>query len=353
MLGNHQPANDDFDLGRLSGRLAAKWLRVLIVSVAAAGLALAFVKSATPHYKGETRLLIEIRGTSSNRPDGNAENDRPILNEEGVAGQLEVISSTGILKQVADKLDLSHLPEFDDAAEPSPVEKLLVAAGLSVDPDDIPAEERVLKAMRGKLNVYRVEKSRFIGIEFSSEDAKLAADIPNALAETFIAAQRDATVQSNTDAIRWRGSEIKSEAALQRELLETAPRKESNYRPVEARVFSRATVPAEPYFPKALPIAGVAFAATLLVTAIMTLLGEMFGGRTTRPATGAKPEPITQVPMPDALASVEGEVGCRATAFRRGDRNGRLKARHWGRNCSETSDRRRLKARNLHFAGGR
>ena len=52
---------------------------------------------------------------------------------------------------------------------------------------EIPLEERVLKKMREKLNVYGVEKTRVIAIEFSSEDPKLAADIPNAIAAAYIA----------------------------------------------------------------------------------------------------------------------------------------------------------------------
>ena len=61
--------------------------------------------------------------------------------------------------------------------------------GLKSDPEEIPPEERVLKKMREKLNVYSVEKTRIIAIEFSSEDAKLAAAIPNAIADAYIAGQ--------------------------------------------------------------------------------------------------------------------------------------------------------------------
>src|SRR5690606_34148379 len=61
-----------------------------------------------------------------------------------------------------------------------------------------------------------------------------------------------------------------------------------NYLPADARIFSRAIVPAEPYFPKPLPIAGAAFVGSLLVMAIVTLLQELFSGRAMRPAAGSK-----------------------------------------------------------------
>ena len=127
---------------------------------------------ATPHYKAETRLLIETRESVFTRPQGDSESDKPLLDEEGVTSQVEVISSTDILKQVARKLDLAKLPEFDEAAGMSAFGRLLVIAGLKADPNEIPAEERVLKSFREKLTVYRVEKSRVIVIEFSSEDPR-------------------------------------------------------------------------------------------------------------------------------------------------------------------------------------
>ena len=125
------------------------------------------------------------------RPQGGAEDDRPLLDEEGVTSQVEVIGSTDFLKQVALKLNLSSLPEFDEAADMSLLSRMLVVVGLKTDPNEIPPEERVLKAFREKLTVYRVEKSRVIVIELSSEDPKLAAEIPNALADAYIAGQGD------------------------------------------------------------------------------------------------------------------------------------------------------------------
>jgi uncharacterized protein involved in exopolysaccharide biosynthesis/Mrp family chromosome partitioning ATPase len=487
MPGVQNTASDvDVDLGRLFSSLAAHWFRILVVSLVITGLALVFAWLATPRYMGETRLLIETRESVFTQPDTNNSNDNsPVFDEEGVISQVEVIGSTDILKQVAQKLNLSRLPEFDEAADMSMVGRLLIMAGLKTDPNEIPPEERVLKAFREKLSVYRVEKSRVIVIEFSSEDPKLAAEIPNALADTYLAVQRDAKSQSNSDATEWLEPEIadlrtrvkeaelkvaayrsksdllvgqnnsvlatqqlselstelarvranraateanaqgvraalksgtsldalpdvlssgliqrlrerqvqlkadiadlsttlldghprlralnsqladldgqirnealkvlkgleteaqtaqlresqligslnqlkaesarageeevelralEREAAAQRELLESyltryreaTSRKERNYLPVDARIFSRAIVPAEPYFPKTIPIVGAALAASLLIMAIVTLLQELFSGRAMRPAAGIRPQPIEQVPMPEPSAA--------------------------------------------------
>jgi len=468
MSGVQSTTSDvDVDLGRLFASLVRNWIRIVTVAAVITGLAFAIAWLATPHYKGETRILIETGESVFTRPgNANGESDRPILDEEGVISQVEVISSTDILKRVAQKLELSKLPEFDEAADMSVVSRLMVIAGLMNDPSEIPPEERVLKAFREKLKVFRVEKSRVIVVEFSSEDPELAARIPNTLADEYLAVQRDAKLQSNADATDWLQPEIadlskrvkeaearvatfrsqsdlligqnnsvlatqqlselsselsrvrasrgaaeataasvrtalqdgasldslptvlsseliqrlrerqvqlradiadlsttllgnhpriralnsqladlnaqtraeatkllrgldteaktlqarerqliadlnsqkaesaragdeevelralEREAKAQRELLESyltryreaASRRERNYLPVDARVFSRAIVPAEPYFPKILPITGAAFAASLLIMGIVTLLQELFSGRAMRPA---------------------------------------------------------------------
>lgn len=475
-------ADVDVDLRQLFASLARNWLRIVVVALVVTGLAFALTWLATPHYRAETRLLIETRESVYTRPDGTNDNDKPILDEEGVTSQVEVISSTDILKQVAQKLNLSRLSEFDETADMPLLSRLLVIAGLKSDPSEIPPEERVLTKMREKLNVYRVEKSRVIVIEFSSENPRLAAEIPNAIADAYISVQGNANIESNSAATDWLAPEIadlskrvkdaeakvasyrarsdllmggnnsvlatqqlselsselsrvrasrasaeatadsvrralqnggsldavpevlsseliqrlrerqvelktniadlstslldnhpriralrsqladldrqirneaekimkglmtqaqtaqarenqlvadvntlkaasaragdqqveldalQREATAQRQLLESyltryreaSSRKDSNYLPVDARVFSRAVAPSEPYFPKILPITGAAFVGSLLLMAIVTLLQELFSGRAMRPAAVARFEPIEQVAMPVA-----------------------------------------------------
>ncbi|RUY57541.1 exopolysaccharide transport family protein, partial [Mesorhizobium sp. M7A.F.Ca.CA.001.05.1.1] len=79
---------------------------------------------------------------------------------------------------------------------------------------------------------------------------------------------------------------------------EAASRQDRNYLPVDARIASKASVPSEAYFPKVGPIVGAAFAASLLIMAIVTLLRELFSGRAMRPASGSRFERIDEVAMP-------------------------------------------------------
>ncbi|ESY83162.1 chain-length determining protein [Mesorhizobium sp. LNHC221B00] len=479
-------ADVDVDLKQLFASLARRWLRTVLVVLVVTGLAFALASLATRHYKAETQVEIVPRESVYTRPaSNNSDTDKPILDEQGVATQVQIISSNEILKQVAQKLGLEKLPEFNDALDMSPLSRLLVLVGLKSDPMEIPTEERVLKKMHEKLNVYGVEKTRIIAIEFSSEDSKLAAAIPDDIAAAYIAGQGAAKLESNNAAADFLAPEIadlqrqvkdaeakvasyraqsdllmggnnsvlatqqlselsselskvranraaaeatadgvrkalqnggsldavpevlssdliqrlrerqvelrtniadlsttlldnhpriralksqlsdldaqiRSEAqkvmkgllmqaetakarenqlvadvntlkaasaqageqqvdldALQRDAAakrqqlelyltnyrEAASRQDRKYLPVDARIVSKASVPSEAYFPKIGPIVGAAFAASLLLMAVLTLLQELFSGRAMRPASGARFEPIDEVAMPATARS--------------------------------------------------
>ncbi|RWM04475.1 MAG: chain-length determining protein [Mesorhizobium sp.] len=201
-------ADVDVDLRRLFASLARSWLRIVLVTLVVTGLAFALAWLATPYYKATAKLEIGSRESEYTRPPGTNDDDKPILDEQGVATQVQIISSPDILKQVATKLNLDKLPEFDETLKMSALGRILVLVGLKSDPFDIPPEERVLNAMHDKLNVYAVEKTRAIAIEFSSKDPKLAADIANGIAMAYIASKSDAKLESNAAATNFLAPEI-------------------------------------------------------------------------------------------------------------------------------------------------
>ena len=211
----------DIDLGRLFSSIARKKWQILIVSLVATALVLAIASIIKPKYAGETRILIETRESIYTRSENDREAERPILDEEGVLSQVEVISSTDLLKNVARELNLASREEFDSAASVSSLERGLILLGLMNDPAAIAPEERVLKAFREKLSVYRVDRSRVIVIEFSSIDPQLAASVPNAIADAYLAIQKDAKQESNSDATEWLEPEI---ADLRRRVKEAESR---------------------------------------------------------------------------------------------------------------------------------
>ena len=99
---------------------------------------------------------------------------------------------------------------------------------------------------------------------------------------------------------------LEREATAQRQLLESyltryreaSSRTDRGYLPADARIFSRADKPIEPYFPKIIPMTIAAFVASLLLLSIGTLLSALFSGRALRPA-------YTQTPPVDKLDEVK------------------------------------------------
>jgi exopolysaccharide transport family protein len=229
MSGAHASQQDvDIDLGGLFGAIWRNRLRVLLATVACAGVAFAGASLITPRYKSEARLLIETREpaftTGTDRTQGREQ--QPALDELGIASQVQLLKSADLIKQVARNMKLYELEEFDTAAKPSAISDLLVLFGLRKSPLELAPEERVLKEFTEKLVVYQIERSRVIGIEFSSKDPRLAAEIPNEMAKVYLSLQSGAKLDTNSEATRW----LEPEIANLREKVREAEQKVAEYR---------------------------------------------------------------------------------------------------------------------------
>jgi uncharacterized protein involved in exopolysaccharide biosynthesis/Mrp family chromosome partitioning ATPase len=217
----------DIDLGGLFRAIWRRRGRVLLATVAFGGLAFIGASLMSPEYEGEARLLIESRqaefsGANQAQPQtGDSQFD-----ESGISSQVQVLRSADLIKQVAREMKLYELPEFDPTTNPSAISDVLVMLGIKKNPLDLPPEERVLKEFQKKLQVYQVEKSRVIAMQFTSEDPKLAAAIPNAMAKVFLSLQSGAKLDSNSEASRW----LEPEIANLREKVRDAEAKVADYR---------------------------------------------------------------------------------------------------------------------------
>jgi exopolysaccharide transport family protein len=216
----------DIDLAQF---FRAVWQRkgTILATTALVGV-LAFVgaHSIAPTYKSDTMLLIEPREPSFSASGPNASTIEPMPDELNVASQVQLLQSVDLMKQVARDLKLHERAEFDPQSSPSALTDFLVLFGLTKNPLDLAPEERVLKAFKEKLSVYQVEKSRVIGIEFTSKDPQLAADVPNAIADVYRSLQSGAKLDSNSEAVRW----LETEIANLREKVRDAEQKVAEYR---------------------------------------------------------------------------------------------------------------------------
>ena len=229
MSGLNKSQQDvDIDLGGLFGAIWRNRMRVLLATAACAGVAFVGANLIAPQYKGEARLLIETREPvfTTGQDRAAAGETQLAFDELGIASQVQLLQSADLIKQVARNMKLYELEEFDTTTRPSAISDLLVLLGVRKNPLDLPPEERVLKEFAGKLTVYQAERSRVIGIEFSSKDPVLAAAIPNEMAKVYLSLQSGARLDSNSEATRW----LEPEIANLREKVREAEQKVAEYR---------------------------------------------------------------------------------------------------------------------------
>ncbi|OWV77741.1 chain-length determining protein [Rhizobium sp. R635] len=227
MSGVVRDQDVDIDLGQLVRAVWARRLRVLAITLVAAGAAFAGAKLMSPQYRSETRLLIEPRAPAfASTQQANDASAGPLMDELNIASQVQLLQSADLLKRVINDLKLYNLPEFDDAANGSAMSSILVKLHLKKNPLENPPEERVIDAFIERLQVYQVPGSRVIGITFTSKDPKLAAAIPNVMAKVYLSIQSGAKLDSNSEATRWLEPEIEN---LRRKVSE-AEQKVAEYR---------------------------------------------------------------------------------------------------------------------------
>lgn len=166
----------------------------------------------TPVYRASTTLQIDAE-------------EMKIVQFEGVTGggqaggntseylrtQHEVLKSRATAERVVNELNLVEHPAFNQPVEPSLVEALLpwLKETQAAPQDGPPSSEAITARTRGVvgavqdgLGIEPVGNSRLLRVHFDSPDAKLAADVANAISRVFInlnlARRLDATSYAKT-----------------------------------------------------------------------------------------------------------------------------------------------------------
>lgn len=202
-------SNDvDIDMGALFASLWQNKRRIIIGTLLITALTFVALSVVSPKYRAETRILIEARESVFTRPSNQQTDDRPVVDQEGIKSQVELIGSSEVLRGVIAKLDLAKNAELTAGAEPSAISKLLGAVGIGRNMSDETRTDYILQALRDRLLIYSVQESRVIVVQFSSKDAALSASVANAIADEYMAKQQAAKSEINTDATGWLQPEI-------------------------------------------------------------------------------------------------------------------------------------------------
>ncbi|MDP2408679.1 MAG: exopolysaccharide transport family protein [Pseudolabrys sp.] len=225
--------NGEPDMRGLGLALWQKKNAIIGFTLIAAIGALVIVNSITPRYRSEARLLLEVRESVFMRAeaDRNGGDRSTNLDPDAVASQIQVVLSRDLAREVIKKENLASNPEFGSGG--GGLRSLLGLFGMGRNPSTLSEEERILEAFYDRLNVYAIEKSRVIVVDFASADPELAARVANSVAETYLSLQQSAKQGQTRAAGDWLAVEIDR----MRTRVEEAEAKVEGYR-VSANLFS-------------------------------------------------------------------------------------------------------------------
>ncbi len=198
------------DMRGLGRVLWAKKAKILGITLLSAATAYAVVNSMTPRYRSESRLLLEARENVFLRAEADKNGgDRNTIDPEAVTSQIQLVLSRDLAREAINQLKLAEQPEFDPSvAGTSLLKSILGLFGVGRDPSTLTPEERTLESYYDRLNVYAVEKSRVIAIDFDSANPDLAARVANTIAETYLKMQQSSKQDQTRAAGDWLAGEI-------------------------------------------------------------------------------------------------------------------------------------------------
>jgi polysaccharide biosynthesis transport protein len=186
---SERPSTDrgEIDLAALLREVGrSKWL-VLLATLGALALSTAAVSMLKPRYTAETRILVENRDTEYTRFGRESRGTDPLIDQEQVQSQVQLITSRDLARRMIERFDLGSLREFDPVIDGigTPA-RIMVMLGLIDNPANVSPQERVLERYYDNLKAFALTRSRVLAVEFQSRDPELAAKLSNAIAEEYI-----------------------------------------------------------------------------------------------------------------------------------------------------------------------
>jgi len=148
---------------------------VLATAVVITTLAVIFSFKMTPIYRATSRIDIES-ATPQVQSLNEVYRSSPVVEEEFLRTQVQILSSDNLAWQVIQQLGLANNPTF------SPPEWKLKGEA----PDSEAVRGRLLKLFADRLGVELTRRTSIIAVSFEAKDPELAARVVNALINNYI-----------------------------------------------------------------------------------------------------------------------------------------------------------------------
>jgi tyrosine-protein kinase Etk/Wzc len=192
---------DDIDISAIWHSLRRSVPKLLVLSLTAGVAAYVILSFVAPEYTSEAQiqLVAPKREVQANDP-ASADALAARMDKEAINTHVRALMSPDLAVEVIAAEGLANKPEFNSALQtPTLIGRIIYAFDFGRGTET--EQERVLRAYFDRLDVYSPKESRFIGIRFTSQDPKLAADVANKLAELYRTSLATRTV-AETDEVQ-------------------------------------------------------------------------------------------------------------------------------------------------------
>lgn len=208
ITGANNPANPDgpdslppeFRLPTESLAEAVAFVRrrlsiILLTCSLSLGVGLLYLIAATPTFTADAQLVVDSKAAPTDATSVSTI----------VESHIAIIKSENIARAVIQQLDLAEDPEFagNDSVVRTVGRSISRLLGWSGPETESDAMSHAVESFERKLSAERVGLTYIIKVTFASGERERAAQILNAVAETYVAAQLDAKYNSSLRSEKW------------------------------------------------------------------------------------------------------------------------------------------------------
>lgn len=200
------------DLAEIGAALRRRLALIVVTTLVALGLALAYLAVTTPKYLATTSILIDARVRAPLGSEGQAPPNAPDLTL--IDSQIKVIASESVLRRVVVAERLDRDPEFAPTT-PGLRTRLMQMIGLGPKPSpgDADLTLRAIMSLGEAVSVRRSERTYVLDIDVLTQEPDKSARLANAIAQAYLddlGIARQETARRNADTLRARLNELRA-----------------------------------------------------------------------------------------------------------------------------------------------
>jgi polysaccharide biosynthesis transport protein len=213
-------AGPAISIGEIIGALRRRWWLPVLGCLIGAAVGVAYFLTVQPLYKSSARILLD---RSVNRYLQTKQiADAPAIDDPEIGSQVYVLSSDSVIVPVVRSMNLAYDIEFvgPPKADEGYVDKVklfikqTIGWNTTIDPDTV-RERTAVESVIKRLTIHREDVANVVNVSFESADSNKAANIANAIADTYLATTLESRFQSTkivNDWLRDRLMELKVQA---------------------------------------------------------------------------------------------------------------------------------------------